>query len=538
MVLKSIGEITFITDRAKGEYTDLDVFNELMVQVDGEREAIDDYTKAMEYIDSTSLESEKKEMLKAILKEIIGDEEKHIGTLTRAITLLKDEFGENFYEGMQEAEETTSEKSDGSECPPGQHQHAGISGCHDIMRKHPFDDGEVAESTEDISQMPTKKLRDAIITTSLMLSQYPAEQVEQFIESPAGKRYIEMYIRYMRSGKASDNTESKKMSEIEETVMESKDEVKACKAEEEVLKEAIPEAEEPKTEMPETAAVTGSIPEGDPKTEMPESPDQEAIPEDGIELKSDMDLPTAITNIASAIVFMKSKIETICARLEGLEDMMRMEAEKKETVPEAIMSDVMEDEAVEEDIEEVSPEKEESDAKSEDKIDVEVKESDEDEKAEEPKEEVKDEDEDKVEVEEESKDDDKDEDKVEVESKTEDKEPEEPKKDDKEDEKKKSYDTFDSFLERSDALTRRTEELRMKGIDMSLLQGNSVSITSDAGRIKSDGPTISIVDTPAPAPYAPAMTSGTTAGFNTWIDDMQSMTPKQFSEKIKGAIRQ
>ena len=83
--IENVGNFTFIIDRNKGEYTDLDVFDELMRQVEGEREAIDGYTASMKYLDTTDLKPEVKESLKKILDEIISDEQRHIG-MTRKVS--------------------------------------------------------------------------------------------------------------------------------------------------------------------------------------------------------------------------------------------------------------------------------------------------------------------------------------------------------------------------------------------------------------------------------------------------------------------
>ena len=70
------------------------------------------------------------------------------------------------------------------------------------------------------------------------------------------------------------------------------------------------------------------------------------------------------------------------------------------------------------------------------------------------------------------------------------------------------------------------------------LQGNPASIASEDGRLKSDG-RVSIVDTPAPAPFTPAMESpDSIKGFDSWMNDMQNMSSKQFSERIKGVLKQ
>ena len=224
---------------------------------------------------------------------------------------------------------------------------------------------------------------------------------------------------------------------------------------EEVLKEEAPIVEEEK-ECKEDVALKEAIPDGTPATPMTEDADAGPIPDgtesappegvpfpeaEGVEdLKADTDLPTAIANIASAIVFIKTKIETMCARLDGLEDMVKMQTEVKD-VAEDVLSEVSI--PIDEEVAEISPEKEESDAKSESvEEDKEKVESEDEPKEEEVKEEV---------VEEDVKEDEsEDEDKAESDD---DKSEEEPTKEEdkvEEDvEKKKSDLTFDDIFSAS-----------------------------------------------------------------------------------------
>ena len=325
---------------------------------------------------------------------------------------------------------------------------------------------------------------------------------------------------------------------------------------EEVLKEEAPIVEEEKG-CKEDVALKEAIPDGTPATPMTEDADAGPIPEgtesappegvpfpeaEGVEdLKADTDLPTAIANIASAIVFIKTKIETMCARLDGLEDMVKMQTEVKD-VAEDVLSEVSI--PIDEEVAEISPEKEESDAKSESaEEDKEKVESEDEPKEEEVKEEVVEEDVKDDKPEEEVKEDEpKDEDKAESDD---DKSEEEPMKEEdkvEEDvEKKKSDLTFDDIFSASSALIRRKEELREKGIDMDALIGNPASISAKPMTVTSVHSTVSIVNTPAPAPFTPAPTSldeMRAKSFDKWMEDMQTLSAKQFSERIKGLVRQ
>ena len=538
--IPSFGNITFIVDRAKGEYTSMYVFNELMNQVENEREAIQSYVHSMELIDNIAeLSDEDRENAKAILKEIISDEEKHIGTLQRFATIIDGAFSRNLVEGAREADEVIAEKSNNvnGDCPAGQHKHAGVVGCHDIMRSHGSSPNEDSNST-DPSTMPLEKLRNILILESEAISQYTHEEIEEFLQTAEGRQYLSFYVEYMRRSKASDKTESEKMDkEVEDTIL--KEDVspdteveKEC-GKDIAMKEAIPEPQ-PSTEMPEDADV-GSIPVETPSAPMPEAPEQSAIPDDGVtDLKSDTDLPTAISNIASSIVFLKSKMEVMCARLEGLEDMMKMQTETKESIADNIMADVSE--PVEE-VAAVSPVKEESDAESEKD---ETAESDEEAESEEtPKEETEEDkpEEDKPEEDKPEADEPKeDEPKAESEEVTPKEEPTEEKKD----EKKKSIDvSFDEIMMQSDALTRRKEGLRAKGVDLDTLTGNPASISASEMSVGTTGTSnVSLVNTPAPTPYTPVAESvkSSNVDFTQWMDDMQSMSSKQFSERIRGVV--
>ena len=533
-----VGEFTFIIDKTKDDCDDNFVFTDVLYQVDNERQAIAEYDNVKDVIRSSELSDEDKEMAIKVIDEIIGDEEKHIGGLIRLAELLRKGFEGNLDDGMRETDDVIlKENNMNGGCPPGQHEHAGVKGCHDVMREHPFMENNNSDDVPNDSKMSIDELRRILMVQASILNQYPQAQVEEFLQSPDGKHFIEMYLLYQRMRRASDKTESSRMKE-------------------EVLKEEAPVVEEEK-ECKEDVALKEAIPDGTPATPMTEDADAGPIPEgtesappegvpfpeaEGVEdLKADTDLPTAIANIASAIVFIKTKIETMCARLDGLEDMVKMQTEVKD-VAEDVLSEVSI--PIDEEVAEISPEKEESDAKSESvEEDKEKVESEDEPKEEEVKEEVVEEDVKDDKPEEEVKEDEsKDEDKAESDD---DKSEEEPMKEEdkvEEDvEKKKSDLTFDDIFSASSALIRRKEELREKGIDMDALIGNPASISAKPMTVTSVHSTVSIVNTPAPAPFTPAPTSldeMRAKSFDKWMEDMQTLSAKQFSERIKGLVRQ
>lgn len=534
-----VGNFTFIIDRTKGEYTDLDVLDELMVQVDNERDAIAQYTSALEYIDAMELSDEDKAKAREVINEIISDEQKHIGCLVRLATLLDEGFDKNLSEGFEESDTILKAENAVDGCPPGQHEHAGVVGCHDIARSHAYEGKTPDDASQEHRELSIDELRKILMVQAKILSQYPRAEIDDFLQTDEGKRFISLYLLYQRKRRASDKTESSRMKEeVKMTVEEDAptvEEVKECKGEI-VFKEAIPDGIPP-APMTEDADVE-AIPEGTPS----EPPEETPLPEaDGVEdLKADTDLPTAIANIASAIVYIKAKIETVCARLDGLEDMVKIQGEVKDTVAEQVLSDVSV--PIDDDVAEISPVKEEADAEAEseekestESEEKETVETDDKPIEEEVKEEVVEED---VEKEDVPKD---DEEKTESDD---DKSAEKPTEDDegkeKEIEKKKSDIAFEDVFEASSALTRRVEELRLKGVDMEALMGNPASITSTPMGVSAVDSTVSIVNTPAPAPYTPASTSvdGSKANaFDSLMDDMGSMSTKQFSDRIKGLVK-
>ena len=547
-----VGNFTFILDKTKGEYTDLDVFDELMLQVDGERDAIRGYKTSLEYLDTLDLRPELKNVLKGILEEIISDEQRHIGTLEKAIAILSEEFHVNFEEGENEAKEI-AEKGDGDEtggaCPEGQHQHAGISGCHDIMREHPEQTGGKVQHVHYLASMPDSELHDLLVSVTSLVREYPKDRIESFLSTPAGKKYIMLYLEYQRRKKASEYTESKKMSDkVEETALKEDavidiNDTKGCK--EDDLKEAIPEPRPSASDGMDDSANSGPITEEVPAEAdpTPASP-TEAIPDEG--LKSDSDLPTAIANLANMLVSINSKIETMSARLDGLENMTKMQMDSKQILTDEVAEEIVNVPAVDEKDETISPEvppikeegadEEKDEASDDDKQDEEVteEETEEVESKETTDDETKDEDksEDKTEDKSEDESEDKPEEKEEekTETKTEEKTSEEK---DKPEIKEKSMEDWDDIS----ALTKRINHLRSLGVTIDgLNNGNSIS----TGNIKLKASTgISIVDTPSPAPYTPASASYKEASgsmFDQMMNAMENMSSKQFTENMRKGV--
>ena len=177
---------------------------DMVALVNDEREAIAGYNNVTDaliqgyYLDDETLEK----VLKA-LEEVISDEEEHIGVILGIIKIVDPELYSSIADGMKEAEEE-AEKG----CPAGQHEHAGVVGCHDIFRKHSIDYQTNPMQTLDltdekidvnaIKDTPTDKLRAIVIKIAKILAKYDDDAVKDFMSSTAGKEFVLAYMELKR----------------------------------------------------------------------------------------------------------------------------------------------------------------------------------------------------------------------------------------------------------------------------------------------------------------------------------------------------
>lgn len=556
---ENMGDITFI-NRGKGEYRDLDVFNELMRQVEGENEAIEGYVKAMKFIDQTQIAPEKKDFLKKVLKEIISDEERHIGTLNEAVEVFNEEIHGLLEEGEEEAEEISEKSETMGDCPPGQHRHAGVEGCHDSTRPHPGMDGMASDPKDAkalvLSQIPTQKLHDILVSITAMLQQYPDDKVDVFLTSPSGKKYMMLYAEYMRRRKVSDNTENNMEQEptaLKEDSGLSADAVTSFPSQEDANHGPIPDlggtantsVSSPAPEGSEAPAQEAPAQEAPAQTQDAEPTDQPATEESPKDdkLKGDLDLVSAIDNISSMMVFMKSKMEAMCSRLDGLENMQKLEMDQKNTMPDTIMGEMSAPAPAsspvaneEEGKGEVPPITEESDTPSAVQDadanpestagpdNKEVPPTDNAPTADKPAEASSD-------KEPPAKSEDKPADKpAEPPAKKDEPEPKKDEAKDKPPEKKEDKLKSDQII--IDALKARIAELEGKGISVDgVYEGNNLS--SGQMAYKTSSPNITLVDTPAPTfemPKAGMFTSKSL--MDDLFRDLTTQDPKTFSENL------
>lgn len=251
-------------------------------------------------------------------------------------------------------------------CPAGQHEHPGVWGCHDILRRHQIDDKttptDVLDLTDEnidisaIKSTPTDTLKNIVTKIASILSRYSDDAVQQFLSSTQGKEFV---LAFLELKKRKMNGE-KNMAEKEA----------GCSA-----KAEIPE-EEIKAEVPEVPVEVDKA-DMEPKEPVEEA-EKGAIP----------DIQSSIANISSTLASITALIDQMNIRLMKLEDSDLMDGENGEpSITDAIMSETADvgapeipapkEEESDEEKSEVPPqfEKTDDDVKSEDsdKEEVEVK---------------------------------------------------------------------------------------------------------------------------------------------------------------------
>lgn len=409
-ILRGEGEeddYTFIAPKA--DMTD-DMLHDMIHLMLDEQEAIEGYNTVMGRLEGMVAEfgEEAIDKVQKIFNEIKHDEEKHIGGILEAIKVLDPDMYSQIADGMKESRDEAKK----GECPAGQHEHAGVWGCHDIYRRHhmedktlPTDKLDLTDENIDVNAIqdtPTEKLRDIVTRIAKVLSKYSDNQVQEFLSSTPGKEFVLAFLELKRRKMNGENNMTEK-------------EAGCSKAETIKAEEA---------EMPVEETEKGMIP----------------------------DIQSSIANISSTLASITAVIDQMNIRLMKLEDsdLMGKSEAQGTSITDAIMNEATDgapaipeaEEAEEEGGEDkgaVPPQFEKTD-------DDEAEESSED--KDEDKDEEKSETEVKVETKEEDESEDKDsEDKDESESKEEDKEESEDKE-----EKKESDDDSDKTEE------KKTEE--------------------------------------------------------------------------------
>lgn len=96
-------------------------------------------------------------------------------------------------------------------CPPGQHYHPGINGCHDVMRVHTDlissnPEGKVDLTNEQIDvnlikEMSTTKLKAVVLTIVKVMSKFSDEKIAEFMQTSGGKEFVLMFSELVNRSK-------------------------------------------------------------------------------------------------------------------------------------------------------------------------------------------------------------------------------------------------------------------------------------------------------------------------------------------------
>lgn len=274
---------------------DSDEFLESMVDlIKDEQEAISGYHTVLDalarghFMDMDGFEKTSK-----AFEEVIHDEENHIGVILEVIKTISPDMYSHIADGMRESADEASKG-----CPAGQHEHAGVVGCHDVFRKHELDyktsPSNVLDLTDEnidvnaIKQIDTPRLKELVVRIAKALSHYGRDAIEEFMTKPAGKEFVLAYLE-LKNRQVQGEDDSMSEDEVQKASEDSK-----------------APAEEPKE------AEKGLL--SDPQT--------------------------SLANIASVLASLTNLMEGLDARLMRLESSLASQNENKEDISSAILSDV------------------------------------------------------------------------------------------------------------------------------------------------------------------------------------------------------
>lgn len=199
-------------------------FDELTIStlITDEQEAIRAYDIAIE--EAKVLFGDEREDAIEILTHIRDEEYEHIDELLELLILHNysrfnaegDEEGPRLIEVLKNRM-GTGVKGD---CPAGQHWHEGTEGCHDVMRVHTDLISSMPENKLDLTDEPidvnaiknisTPKLKAIVLAIAKVLSSFPDEKVEEYMQSTGGKEFTLMFTELVnRSRQSSDTMEGK-----------------------------------------------------------------------------------------------------------------------------------------------------------------------------------------------------------------------------------------------------------------------------------------------------------------------------------------
>ena len=191
----------------------------MLTLIEDEKEAIDNYRIVTQsLVQGQYLTEEEVKSITDRFEEIIRDEEDHQEKIKEIIKeILPDEYSSIVNE------EDVTEKG----CPAGQHEHAGVVGCHSVFRKHSVDyqtnPSQVLDLTnenidvEAIKSTPTPKLKEIVVKIAKALTRADEQAVKQFMSHTSGKEFVLAYLelkhRQMHGDDGMENTKAEETTE-------------------------------------------------------------------------------------------------------------------------------------------------------------------------------------------------------------------------------------------------------------------------------------------------------------------------------------
>lgn len=200
-----------------------------------ELEAIDGYKAVMTAVSNSDLDDASKQYIADKLQEIVDDEVDH-ARIDYDI-LVRTNFPPQ-EEPVSDDAEPAEEVAQKSDCPMGQHEHAGVVGCHDIAQIHDeakhvpgSDKLNLTDEHIDLNAIlnaSTPRLQSLITGIAGALQGHDDDEVTRFMATPMGKEFTLMILE-LRKRKLSKGDVS--MSETKDVGASAPDAKPAVKSE-------------------------------------------------------------------------------------------------------------------------------------------------------------------------------------------------------------------------------------------------------------------------------------------------------------------
>jgi len=213
------GEEGYVLIIPKTEANDIDILHTLIDRLMEEKQAIQWYLSNMEYIGK---ESTGYDNIYDTLNYIKEDEKEHVGKLLEAIASLDPQI----------AKQLNDDDDSGTKslCPEGQHNHAGVEGCHNINRDHHGDKrvtptGQMVLANENIDiatiqNTDTPILKNVLLKVGKILSESSEDEINEFLTTTPGKEFLLIFLELQKRKRKEGNkmTEETKTEEIKTDV--------------------------------------------------------------------------------------------------------------------------------------------------------------------------------------------------------------------------------------------------------------------------------------------------------------------------------